>query len=185
MPNHGLGPLAHTALDIRRRVLRHPAQVSHDPALWPGWWGEETALRAIAYLRDAGVCDDPIEAALLLVGCAFHDAETDGEITNLGGEVVMATKVLQGKPSDYPEIYWRELSEALPEHQLARGALQVALLDDALGWREQDRRRRKVVGDAVHRVLSMLTRVPCRRGAQLERLLVARLSIQRHAIAVE
>lgn len=169
MLDHDLGPLARTALEIRRRVLRYPAQVSFDPAIWPCWWGEETALRAVAYLRGAGIHDDAIEAALILVGCAFHNAETDAQITDLGGVVAMAVKVLQGHPSLYADAYWREMSEALPEHQLARAAVQLALLDDAQDWPETDNRRMKVFGDAIHRMLPMVAGMRDERAAPLIR----------------
>jgi len=187
MPDHGhhLGPLARKALDIRSRVFRHPAQVSFNASLWPGWWAKETALRAVAYLRDAGVHDDAVEAALLLVGCAHSDPETDDEITVLGGEVAMAVKVLQGRPSDYPRSYWRELSEAVPEHQLARAALQLALLDDAQDWPDTGNRRRKVFGDALHRVLPMLSQMHSPAARALARQLVVRLRIMRPAAPVE
>jgi len=185
MPDHDLGPLARTALEIRRMGLQHPAQVSFDPAIWPGWWGEKTALRAVAYLRDAGVHDDAVEAGVLLVGCAYHDAKADREITGLGGEVVMATRVLQGRPSDYGGSYWRELAEAFHEHQLARASIQAALLDDAQDWSDTDRRRRKVYGDTVHRVLPLLAGRSDQAAAALARRLFPRLRLLRPAIPVD
>ena len=118
------------------------------------------------------VCGDlPQEQPLARMKAIAHlvgvlDLETeDGAITEdvlldqgFDPFVCMGVTVVQGTGSDTHASYWQALRDGFDAYKLVRAALAVVEVEDVAGLPSFDPRRRRVLGDAQHMVVPMLSR---------------------------
>lgn len=142
---------------------------SYNPLLRRGLCSVEVADRACVVLCAAcrGVQHPDLivkmEAIVYLTGLLDLDAE-DGPVVEetlqaqgFDAFTWLGTRIVQGLPWDTHSSYWTNLIGHFDVYRLVRCALGVAELEDTLSLPLSDRRRRKVVGDATHVLVPMLS----------------------------
>jgi hypothetical protein len=178
-----LGRLATLAFDLRDQIM--PDKLVGQTArmnkqTYPFRFRADVPLDAIRHLRNAGINDDSLEAALLLVAVepttGFNPevvAQVEG---SMGGATMVGLKIIGGRPWSTLWSHQDELLRGLPEHRRGRAALHLGLMESAIqSWPPDDRRTRWAWGQSGW-VLAVLARTPGKPSRALSVAIATRMS---------
>ena len=185
------GPLATEALALRREIMPDKLVGQTAPLnkmTYPFRFGSDVPLAGIKHLRNAGINNDSLDAALMLVAVeptGGFTPEVVAQVQAMGGEVVVALKVIGGKPWSTIWSHQDTMIRGLPEHRLGRVALHIGMMNAAIEFWPDDRRTRWLWGQCSW-FLALLARTPGRQSMALSATISLRMSaLRREPIRVE